>query len=156
MKSSFLPKYEQKNVRISALCSEGRNLDNFSFVFWEKRWLHKFILKLTDLYKPCSPDDKLVKLITKNFDWAVLSSKNLMYYFRWEEPWIWFFQLPEIAVFKQPCLGKDKKAGPKISLVWITEHSKWHLCRYDSGSNLVVYSEISIQCTDVWLQSNYS
>ena len=33
MKSSFLPKYEQK---ISALCSESRNLDNFSFIFWEK------------------------------------------------------------------------------------------------------------------------
>ena len=29
MKSSFLPKYEQKIVRISALCSEGRNLDIF-------------------------------------------------------------------------------------------------------------------------------
>ena len=29
MKSLFLPKYEQKIVRISALCSEGRNLDNF-------------------------------------------------------------------------------------------------------------------------------
>ena len=37
MKSSFLPKYEQKIVRISALCSEGRNLYNFLFVFWEKR-----------------------------------------------------------------------------------------------------------------------
>ena len=37
MKSSFLPKYEQKIVRISALCSEGRNLDNFLFIFWEKR-----------------------------------------------------------------------------------------------------------------------
>ena len=36
-KSSFLPKYEQKIVRISALCSDGRNLDNFLFVFWEKR-----------------------------------------------------------------------------------------------------------------------
>ena len=49
MKSSFLPKYQQKNVRISAMCSEGRNSDNFSFVFWEKQWLHKFILKLSDL-----------------------------------------------------------------------------------------------------------
>ena len=29
MKLSFLPKYEQKIVRISALCSEDRNLDNF-------------------------------------------------------------------------------------------------------------------------------
>ena len=29
MKSLFLPKYEWKIVRISALCSEGRNLDNF-------------------------------------------------------------------------------------------------------------------------------
>ena len=47
--SSFLPKYEQKIVRISALYSEGRNLDNFLFVFREKRRLHKFILKLTDL-----------------------------------------------------------------------------------------------------------
>ena len=37
MKSPFLPKYEQKIVRISALCSEGRNPDNFLFVFWEKR-----------------------------------------------------------------------------------------------------------------------
>ena len=78
MKSSFLPKYEQKIVRISALtkgqliskaiyglltspkkwtkivrisarCSKGKNPDNFLFVFWEKRWLHKFILKLTNL-----------------------------------------------------------------------------------------------------------
>ena len=38
MKSSFLPKYEQKIVKI------------FLFVFWENRWLHKFILKITDLY----------------------------------------------------------------------------------------------------------
>ena len=37
MKSLFLPNYEQKIVRISALCSEGRNPDNFLFVFWEKR-----------------------------------------------------------------------------------------------------------------------
>ena len=29
--------------------SEGRNLDNVLFKFWEKRWLDKFILKLTDL-----------------------------------------------------------------------------------------------------------
>ena len=35
MKSSFLPKYEHKIDRISALCSEGRNLDNFFFVFFE-------------------------------------------------------------------------------------------------------------------------
>ena len=49
MKSSFLPKYKQKIVRISALCSEGRYPDIFLFVFWEKRSLHKFILKLTDL-----------------------------------------------------------------------------------------------------------
>ena len=52
MKSSFLPKCERKIVRISALCSVDRNLDNFLFVFWEKRWLHKLILKLTDLYAP--------------------------------------------------------------------------------------------------------
>ena len=37
IKLLFLPKYEQKVVRISALCSESRNLDNFLFVFWEKR-----------------------------------------------------------------------------------------------------------------------
>ena len=49
MKSSFLPKHKQKIVRISALFSEGRNPNNFLFVFWEKRWLHEFILKLTDV-----------------------------------------------------------------------------------------------------------
>ena len=36
MKSSFLPKYEQKIVKISALNTQGRNPDIFSFVFWEK------------------------------------------------------------------------------------------------------------------------
>ena len=49
MKSSFLSKYKQKIVKISALTTQGRNPDNFSFVFWEKRRLHKFILKLSDL-----------------------------------------------------------------------------------------------------------
>ena len=29
MKSSFLPKYDQKIIRISALCSEGRNCSYF-------------------------------------------------------------------------------------------------------------------------------
>ena len=29
---------------------QGRNLSNFSFVFWSKRWHQKDILKLTDLY----------------------------------------------------------------------------------------------------------
>ena len=52
MKSSFLPKYEPNILRISALYSgtlQGRNPYNFWFIFWEKRWLHKFILKFTDL-----------------------------------------------------------------------------------------------------------
>ena len=51
MKSSFLPRYEQK-ISGFLLCvgSEGRNLNNFLFIFWKKRWLHKFILKFTDLY----------------------------------------------------------------------------------------------------------
>ena len=43
------PKIRIKIVKISALTTQGRNPDNFSFVFWEKRWLHKFILKQTDL-----------------------------------------------------------------------------------------------------------
>ena len=30
--------------------SQGRNLCNFWLIFWEKRWPHKFILNLTDLY----------------------------------------------------------------------------------------------------------
>ena len=37
VKSLFLSKYGQKIVRISALCSEGKNLDSFLFVFWEIR-----------------------------------------------------------------------------------------------------------------------
>ena len=35
MKSSFLPKCEQKIVKISALTTFGRNPDNFSFVMGE-------------------------------------------------------------------------------------------------------------------------
>ena len=49
-KSSCLPKYKQKIVKISALTAQGRNPEKFLFVFWEKRWLHEFILKLSDLY----------------------------------------------------------------------------------------------------------
>jgi hypothetical protein len=54
MKSSLLPKYEQEIVKISALTTQNKIPGNFSFVFWEKRWLHKFILKLSDLYKGTS------------------------------------------------------------------------------------------------------
>ena len=50
MKSSFLPKYKQKIVRTSTLTTQGRNPGNFLFLFLGKRWLHKFILKITDLY----------------------------------------------------------------------------------------------------------
>ena len=35
MKSSFLSKYKQKIVKISALTTQGRNPDNFSFVLGE-------------------------------------------------------------------------------------------------------------------------
>ena len=38
MKSSFLPKYERKIVRISALhITHYMAADNFLFMFWEKR-----------------------------------------------------------------------------------------------------------------------
>ena len=45
---------EPKIVRISALyfgTVQGRNLYNIWFIFWEKRWFHKCILKFTDLYE---------------------------------------------------------------------------------------------------------
>ena len=53
MNSSFLPKYEPKIVRISALSygtveGTGQKFLQY-FLFWEKQWLHKFILKFTDL-----------------------------------------------------------------------------------------------------------
>jgi hypothetical protein len=32
-------------------CLYGRNPCNFWFAFWEKRWPHKFILNLADLYQ---------------------------------------------------------------------------------------------------------
>ena len=44
------PKYKRKIVRISALTTKGRNPDNFLLVFWEKQWLHNFILSVTDRY----------------------------------------------------------------------------------------------------------
>ena len=52
LKLLFLPKYELNIVRISALyCAtlQGRNPYNLWLIFWEKRWLHEFILKFTDL-----------------------------------------------------------------------------------------------------------
>ena len=51
LKLSFLPKYEPNIVRISALYyakQQERNPYNFWFIFWENRWLHKLILKITD------------------------------------------------------------------------------------------------------------
>ena len=58
MKSSFLPKYEPNILRISALYS-GTLQGNFWFIFWEKRCLHEFILKFTDLYNLLSPVDTI-------------------------------------------------------------------------------------------------
>ena len=49
MKLSFLSKYEQKIVKISALTTQGRNPDKFSILFCEKPWLLRFILKFSDL-----------------------------------------------------------------------------------------------------------
>ena len=42
-------KLRTKIAKISALATQGRNPDNFLFVFWEKRWIQKFILKMSDL-----------------------------------------------------------------------------------------------------------
>ena len=43
------PKKRTKNCKDFCPHSQGRNPCNFLFVFWEKFYLHKFILKLTDL-----------------------------------------------------------------------------------------------------------
>ena len=42
-------KNQTKNCKDFCPVSQGRNPCNFSFVCWKKRWVHKFILKLTDL-----------------------------------------------------------------------------------------------------------
>ena len=49
MKSSFLQKYERKIVKISALCSEGKNLDYFYSYFGRNDDFINSILKLSDL-----------------------------------------------------------------------------------------------------------
>ena len=64
MKSMFLPKYEPNIARISALyCGtvQVRNPYNIWFIFWEKRCLHKFILKFTDLQQSNPSQDLLAK-----------------------------------------------------------------------------------------------
>ena len=43
-------KIPTKNLIISALKGPGQKLSKFSLVFWSKRWFHKDVLKLTDLY----------------------------------------------------------------------------------------------------------
>ena len=44
--------FQNTDKTLSGFLSDSRNLDNFLFVFWEKRWLYKFILKFTDLSLP--------------------------------------------------------------------------------------------------------
>ena len=39
-----------KIVKISALTPQGRNPDIFFIRIWEKKWLNKFILKLSNVY----------------------------------------------------------------------------------------------------------
>ena len=51
MNSWSHPFSQNTNKKLSGfLLSVVRNPDSFSFVLWEKWWLNKFILKLTDLY----------------------------------------------------------------------------------------------------------
>ena len=45
----IVAKKSPKKVLRSLFVWQGRNSCNFWFVFWEKRWSHKFILNLTDL-----------------------------------------------------------------------------------------------------------
>ena len=49
--SNHFSQIRTKIVKISALTTQGRNPDNFLFVFWEKRWPHEFILKLSVNFK---------------------------------------------------------------------------------------------------------
>ena len=64
MKSLFLPEYEPNFVRITSLyCAilQGKNPYNFWFIFWQKRWLHKTILKFSDLYTTINKITQLYK-----------------------------------------------------------------------------------------------
>ena len=57
------PKIQTKNYRYFCpnpiINFQGRNLCNFWLGFWEKRWPHKFILNLTDLYMVCGCGNSL-------------------------------------------------------------------------------------------------
>ena len=44
-----LPTFTKKSATI-LVCMVGQKFLQFWFAFWEKRWPHKFILNLTDLY----------------------------------------------------------------------------------------------------------
>ena len=75
MKLFFLPKYEQNIVRISALCSavlQGRNLDNFLFIFWEK---DDFINSFWDLLT----FSKKYLNIYPNHDWNLIRRLNIFH-----------------------------------------------------------------------------
>ena len=45
-----LPKIRTKYCKDFCPSIQGRNPCNISFVFWAKRWLHKIVLRFTDLY----------------------------------------------------------------------------------------------------------
>ena len=151
MKSSFLSKYEQKIVRISALCSEGRNPDNFLFTFWEKWWLNKFILQFTDLYLVRQQFKKCIciilyffslfksrnrKVLVRNsklqcLDYAMvhLAIRFLFIFIFVEIAWCWhtifktnFLESRYLAVY-----GKKEKKSLRVIFIFIANYRLFNL-----------------------------
>ena len=84
MKSSFLPKCEQKFVQITALTTQGRNPDNFSFVHFGRKddFINSFWNCLTFRVRP-KPNLFLHSdsVNTKYVLLFILSKKTLNLYF---------------------------------------------------------------------------
>ena len=85
MKSSFLPKYERKIVRISALCKFWQFFDNFLFIFWQKQWPH------SEIYWPLETLCMLCNVSNHPKDWLlaykVFVCKSLGELFLWDRIW---------------------------------------------------------------------
>ena len=113
MKLLFPQKYEQKIVMLSALTAQGRNHGNFLFVFREKRWLHKFILQLTDPQhrRTTERNNKRIMInLTSKMHYDVLSELQIVstYQIRINKTvYVAIYFLKEHSYFYAPVFSRD-------------------------------------------------
>ena len=130
-------------VNLEEVNFQGRNFCNFWLGFWEKRWPHKFILNLTDLYLHFGNgvrNSRRNRAWGLHIPWGMLLQKKtwlLSYYFGMNFLWLycWFIKIRMLL---------QKVFRPIVATM---QHSTTYVVLYIS---VQLHSTIKLLYTPLW------